>query len=87
MKKQIINGISIFVGILVFVLLVKHFYFETKLGFSTEIWELNYSCFPAWFDICVGIISVSLIVYTGIKQFSSFIISKMENYIHKFQKN
>lgn len=46
MTKKIFRGILIALSFILFVFLVKYFYFDTKMGFNTEILELNYSAFP-----------------------------------------
>ena len=49
--------------LIVFALLIKLFYFDTKMGFNTEILELNYSAFPICVDVIVVIIMFPLLVY------------------------
>ena len=50
-------------SVLVFAFLIKIFYFDTNMGFSTEIVELNYSAFPMFIDVAITVIFVPFLVY------------------------
>lgn len=63
MTKKVFRGIFIALSILLFVFLVKYFYFDTKMGFNTEILELNYSSFPMWFDVLISVVIMPLLVF------------------------
>lgn len=65
MKKYLFNGVSILIAVLVFVLSIKYFYFDTKMGFDTQILELNYSALPMCVDVAIYNIIMPLIVYAG----------------------
>ena len=62
MSKSI-KIIFIALSILVFTLLIKIFYFDTNMGFRTEIVELNYSAFPMFVDVAITVIFVPFLVY------------------------
>lgn len=42
MTRKVFRGIFIALSFILFIFLVKYFYFDTKMGFNTEILELNY---------------------------------------------
>lgn len=79
MSKSI-KIIFIALSILVFTLLIKIFYFDTNMGFSTEILELNYSAFPKCVDAIIFVIFWPLIVYALLEQFLEFITTKISNF-------
>ena len=58
-----IKIVFIVLSILVFTLLIKIFYFDTNMGFRTEIVELNYSAFPMFIDVAITVIIVPFLVY------------------------
>lgn len=58
-----LNIIFITVSLIVFTLLIKIFYFDTNMGFNTEIVELNYSALPMFIDVLIIVIVVPLFVY------------------------
>lgn len=78
LRKQIINMISMGMGILVFMFLVKGFYFDTKMGFETKILELNYSALPMFIDVIVTVIIVPILVYGLVQQFGEFVMDKVD---------
>ena len=63
MTRKVFRGIFIVLSIILFIFLVKYFYFDTKMGFNTEILELNYSAFPMWFDILLSVIIMPLLSF------------------------
>lgn len=63
MTKKIFRGIFIALSIILFIFLVKYFYFDTKIGFNTEILELNYSAFPMWFDVLISLVVMPLLAF------------------------
>ena len=63
MKKNFVNILSIVLSVVVFVFLIKSFYFDTNMGFETKILELNYSAFPMWVDVLITTIILPFIVY------------------------
>lgn len=63
MTKKVFRGIFIALSIVLFAFLVKYFYFDTKMGFNTEILELNYSSFPMWFDVLISVVIMPLLVF------------------------
>ncbi|MEG2621041.1 MAG: hypothetical protein RSA10_03025 [Bacilli bacterium] len=80
MRERIVNGISISIGIIVFIFLIKLFYFDTNMGFETKILELNYSAFPMFIDVIICLIFFPLIVYGLVQQFGEFILQKINDY-------
>ena len=76
MIKKMIDVISISISMVIFFFLVKHFYFDTKIGFDTNILELPHSSFPAFFDILVFVIIIPLLPYEIIQQSYDFISNK-----------
>ena len=63
MTKKVFRGIFIALSFILFIFLVKYFYFDTKMGFNTEILELNYSAFPMWFDVLISVVFMPLLVF------------------------
>ena len=63
MTKKVFRGIFIALSFILFIFLVKYFYFDTKMGFNTEILELNYSAFPMWFDVLISVVIMPLLVF------------------------
>ena len=63
MTKKVFRGIFIALSIILFIFLVKYFYFDTKMGFNTEILELNYSAFPMWFDVLISVAIMPLLAF------------------------
>ncbi len=76
-KHNITKIISILFSLIVVVLLIKLFYFDTKLGFNTEILELNYSAFPMCVDVIIIIIMIPLLVYAITYSFIEWIYIKL----------
>lgn len=72
--KKIINIISIGFGMIIFVLLFKYFYIDTKIGFETQIFELNYSSLPMFIDVIIFVIFFPLICYSILEQFLGYIL-------------
>ena len=68
MTKKVFRGIFIAVSIILFIFLIKYFYFDTKMGFNTEILELNYSAFPMWFDVLVSVVIMPLLVFAILEE-------------------
>ena len=63
MTKKIFRGIFIALSFILFIFLVKYFYFDTKMGFNTEILELNYSAFPMWLDVLISVVIMPLLSF------------------------
>lgn len=72
--KKIINIISIGFGMIIFVLLFKYFYIDTKIGFETQRFELNYSSLPMFIDVIIFVIFFPLICYSILEQFLGYIL-------------
>jgi len=73
---------SIFISILVLILLVKFFYFDTDLGFKTEV--LGYTMFsaPMFIEVLIGTPVISLLVYAITKE----ILDKLESFVSQHTK-
>ena len=63
MTKKIFRVIFIVLSVILFIFLVKYFYFDTKMGFNTEMLELNYSAFPMWFDVLISVVIMHLLAF------------------------
>ena len=59
---------------IIFVLLFKYFYIDTKIGFETQIFELNYSSLPMFIDVIIFVIFFPLICYRILEQFLGYIL-------------
>ena len=81
MTRKVFRGIFIVLSIILFIFLVKYFYFDTKMGFNTEILELNYSAFPMWFDILLSVIIMPLLSFAILDEIydriSNFCVEKL----------
>lgn len=81
MTKKVFRGIFIVLSFVLFIFLVKYFYFDTKMGFNTEILELNYSAFPMWFDVLISVVIMPLLVFAILEE----IYDRISNfYLEKF---
>ena len=79
LKKRIVNIISISVAVLVFILMVKYCYFDTKIGFDTEIVELIYSAFPMCVDVLISLLAFPFISYAIVQGFLECILNLISN--------
>ena len=61
--NRFVKYLSMIVSFIIFVLIIKYFYFDTKIGFDTEIVELNYSAFPMFIDVIIFALVSPLLVY------------------------
>lgn len=81
MTKKVFRGIFIVLSFVLFIFLVKYFYFDTKMGFNTEILELNYSAFPMWFDVLISVVIMPLLVFAILEEIydriSNFYLEKV----------
>ena len=81
MTKKVFRGIFIALSFVLFIFLVKYFYFDTKMGFNTEILELNYSAFPMWFDVLISVVIMPLLVFAFLEEIydriSNFYLEKV----------
>lgn len=73
MKNRVINIISICAGIIILILLIKVFYFDTRMGFNIEILELNYSAFPMYVDVIICILFCPFLCYGIVQEFLEWI--------------
>lgn len=63
MTKKLFRGIFVALSFILFVFLVKYFYFDTKIGFNTEILELNYSALPMGVDVFISVVLMPLLAF------------------------
>ena len=78
---RFVKYLSMSVSFIIFVLIIKYFYFDTKIGFDTEIVELNYSAFPMFIDVIIFALVSPLLVY-GI---TIELLDKIINVIHSIK--
>ena len=79
--NKFVKYLSMIVSFIIFVLIIKYFYFDTKIGFDTEIVELNYSAFPMFIDVIIFALVSPLLVY-GI---TIELLDKIINVIHSIK--
>ena len=63
MTKKLFRGIFVALSFILFIFLVKYFYFDTKIGFNTEILELNYSALPMGVDVFISVVLMPLLAF------------------------
>ena len=78
---RFVKYLSTIVSFIIFVLIIKYFYFDTKIGFDTEIVELNYSAFPMFIDVIIFALVSPLLVY-GI---TTELLDKVINVMHSIK--
>lgn len=78
---RFVKYLSMSVSFIIFVLIIKYFYFDTKIGFDTEIVELNYSAFPMFIDVIIFALVSPLLVY-GI---TTELLDKVINVMHSIK--
>ena len=78
---RFVKYLSMSVSFIIFVLIIKYFYFDTKIGFDTEIVELNYSAFPMFIDVIIFVLVSPLLVY-GI---TTELLDKVINVMHSIK--
>lgn len=78
MSKNI-KAIFVALSFIVFALLIKLFYFDTNMGFNTEIVELNYSAFPMFVDVAITVIVTPFLVYGILESIYDKIYSFIKN--------
>lgn len=79
--NKFVKYLSMIVSFIIFVLIIKYFYFDTKIGFDTEIVELNYSAFPMFIDVIIFALVSPLLVY-GI---TAELLDKVINVVHSIK--
>ena len=78
---RFVKYLSMIISFIIFVLIIKYFYFDTKIGFDTEIVELNYSAFPMFIDVIIFALVSPLLVY-GI---TTELLDKVINVMHSIK--
>lgn len=66
MYRKIFSIIFMILSLIVFMLLIKYFYFDTNIGFKTEILKLRYSSLPVCVDVIIGIIFMPILIFLGL---------------------
>ncbi len=84
---RFVKYLSTIVSFIIFVLIIKYFYFDTKIGFDTEIVELNYSAFPMFIDVIIFALVSPLLVYGITIELLDKIINVMHSIKCKVKSN
>ena len=84
---RFVKYLSMSVSFIIFVLIIKYFYFDTKIGFDTEIVELNYSAFPMFIDVIIFALVSPLLVYGITIELLDKIINVMHSIKCKVKSN
>ncbi len=84
---RFVKYLSMIVSFIIFVLIIKYFYFDTKIGFDTEIVELNYSAFPMFIDVIIFALVSPLLVYGITIELLDKIINVMHSIKSKVKSN
>lgn len=85
--NKFVKYLSMIVSFIIFVLIIKYFYFDTKIGFDTEIVELNYSAFPMFIDVIIFALVSPLLVYGITIELLDKIINVMHSIKCKVKSN
>ena len=84
---RFVKYLSTIVSFIIFVLIIKYFYFDTKIGFDTEIVELNYSAFPMFIDVIIFALVSPLLVYGITIELLDKVINVMHSIKSKVKSN
>ena len=84
---RFVKYLSMIVSFIIFVLIIKYFYFDTKIGFDTEIVELNYSAFPMFIDVIIFALVSPLLVYGITIELLDKVINVMHSIKSKVKSN
>ena len=84
---RFVKYLSTIVSFIIFVLIIKYFYFDTKIGFDTEIVELNYSAFPMFIDVIIFALVSPLLVYGITAELLDKVINVMHSIKSKVKSN
>lgn len=84
---RFVKYLSMIISFIIFVLIIKYFYFDTKIGFDTEIVELNYSAFPMFIDVIIFALVSPLLVYGITIELLDKIINVMHSIKCKVKSN
>lgn len=85
--NRFVKYLSMIVSFIIFVLIIKYFYFDTKIGFDTEIVELNYSAFPMFIDVIIFALVSPLLVYGITIELLDKVINVMHSIKSKVKSN
>lgn len=85
--NKFVKYLSMIVSFIIFVLIIKYFYFDTKIGFDTEIVELNYSTFPMFIDVIIFALVSPLLVYGITAELLDKVINVMHSIKSKVKSN
>ena len=84
---RFVKYLSMIISFIIFVLIIKYFYFDTKIGFDTEIVELNYSAFPMFIDVIIFALVSPLLVYGITAELLDKVINVMHSIKSKVKSN
>lgn len=84
---RFVKYLSMIVSFIIFILIIKYFYFDTKIGFDTEIVELNYSAFPMFIDVIIFALVSPLLVYGITAELLDKVINVMHSIKSKVKSN
>ena len=85
--NRFVKYLSMIVSFIIFVLIIKYFYFDTKIGFDTEKVELNYSAFPMFIDVIIFALVSPLLVYGITIELLDKVINVMHSIKSKVKSN
>lgn len=85
--NRFVKYLSMIVSFIIFVLIIKYFYFDTKIGFDTEIVKLNYSAFPMFIDVIIFALVSPLLVYGITAELLDKVINVMHSIKSKVKSN
>lgn len=85
--NKFVKYFSMIMSFIIFVLIIKYFYFDTKIGFDTEIVELNYSAFPMFIDVIIFALVSPLLVYGITAELLDKVINVMHSIKSKVKSN
>lgn len=85
--NRFVKYLSMIVSFIIFILIIKYFYFDTKIGFDTEIVELNYSAFPMFIDVIIFALVSPLLVYGITAELLDKVINVMHSIKSKVKSN
>lgn len=81
MNIKIEKYVASLFALICFIFLVKIFYFDTKLGFETQIFELQYSAVPMFVDVIITIIFTTFLVYSLLEEIFADLLKSLQLYL------
>jgi len=80
MTRKIFRGVFALLSFILFILIIKYFYFDTKIGFNTETIKLNHSTLPMWVDAIIFTTIMPLLLFATLDE----IYNKIYSYYGKW---